>query len=397
MKSENPSRDVPKGACRNVYAALGAAGISATLLGTVLLFTPQRVGAFWPFSTVRAADGDTPILHDPSLNLLAAALNSDPNPSKGDSLLPLSEGSALIANSGPDGTLPGAPDDSDTSSGASSNASISVYTVKDGDSISGIASHFGISVNTILWANDLTVKSTIKPGMTLVILPVSGTQHTVTSGETLYSIAATFKASAQEIATFNGLDEGATVVVGSTLVIPGGEVSTTAPAPTTTHKTSSTTTKTTSSASSSSTKGTSVSVKADLGTPAASGSSYYENPVPGAILYQGIHGNNAVDLSAPSGTPIHAAAAGTVIISKGDAAWNGGYGSYVVVSHSNGTQTLYAHMSKDIISVGDTVSQGQLLGYVGETGEATGNHLHFEVRGAKNPFAYSCTLMSKCY
>ncbi|MDB5244985.1 MAG: putative peptidase [Parcubacteria group bacterium] len=380
-----------KGARRNVYAALGAVGISATLFGTVLLLTPARVGAFWPFTTAQAADGDSPILHDPSLNLLAAALNTDPNPSKGDSLMSLSEGSALIANSGPDGTLPDASTDT-SSSADDSSGSISVYTVKDGDSISGIASHFGISVNTILWANDLTVKSTIKPGMTLVILPVSGAQHTVTKRETLSSIATKFKASAQEIATFNGLDAGATVVVGSTLVIPGGEVTASVSAPAATVKKPSTTTKT----SSTTTKTTSVKIGADISALSAT-SGYFTNPVPGAILYQGIHGNNAVDLSAPSGTPIHAAAAGNVIISKGDAAWNGGYGSYVVVSHSNGTQTLYAHMSKDIISVGDTVSQGELLGYVGETGEATGNHLHFEVRGAKNPFGYSCALMSRCY
>ncbi|MEO6536440.1 MAG: peptidoglycan DD-metalloendopeptidase family protein [Candidatus Paceibacterota bacterium] len=386
---------MPKGTRRNVYAALGAAGISATLLGTVLLLTPARVGAFWPFSTAKAADGGTPILHDPSLNILAAALNTDPNPSKGDSLLPLSEGSALMANSGPDGALPDvSASNSDTSTDSGSSGSISVYTVKNGDSISGIASHFGISVNTILWANDLTIKSTIKPGMTLVILPVSGTQHTVTSGETLSSIAIKFKASAQEIATFNGLDAGATVVVGSTLVIPGGEVTASAATPTTVHKLATTATKTSSTAVVA--KTTSVKIKADISAPSAS-SGYYANPVPGAILYQGIHGNNGVDLSAPSGTPIHAAAGGTVILSKGDGGWNGGYGSYVVISHANGTQTLYSHMSKDIISVGDVVSQGQLLGYVGETGEATGNHLHFEVRGAKNPFGYSCTLMSKCY
>lgn len=395
-----------KGTRRNAYVAMGFAGITASLLGTILLLTPASAGAFWPFTAAHAADGGTPILHDPSLNLLAAALNTDPNPSKDDSLLSLSEGSALIANSGPDGTLPDATDTSaagaaDTSSSdTSSGASISVYTVKDGDSISEIAVHFNVSVNTILWANDLTVKSTIKPGMTLVILPVSGTQHTVTKGETLSSIAAKFQASAQEIANFNGLDANATVVVGSTLIIPGGEVAVNASAPASTIKKAVSTTAKTSSTSktisAAPTKSSSVKVGVDLGT-ASAGSSYYQNPVPGAILYQGIHGNNAVDLSAPSGTPIHAAAAGTVIISKSDGAWNGGYGSYVVLSHGNGTQTLYAHMSKDVVSIGDTVSTGELLGYVGETGEATGNHLHFEVRGAKNPFGYSCDLMSRCY
>jgi len=290
-----------------------------------------------------------------------------------------------MANVGPDGTV-SSSDSSVSAASSGSTGEISVYTVKEGDSISEIADHFGVSVNTILWANDLTVKSTIRPGMSLVILPVSGVKHVVKKGETLSSIAAAYHASQTEIATFNGLDANATVVVGSTLIIPGGEVSGSASS----KPSSSTAKKAGSSSSKSSTK-----VGSDLGTAAASG--YYQNPVPGAYLTQGIHGNNGVDLGAPSGTPIHAAAAGTVIVSKGDGAWNGGYGSYVVISHANGTQTLYAHMSRDIASVGEKVSQGEVIGYVGETGEATGNHLHFEVRGAKNPFGYSCSLMKKCY
>jgi murein DD-endopeptidase MepM/ murein hydrolase activator NlpD len=66
--------------------------------------------------------------------------------------------------------------------------------------------------------------------------------------------------------------------------------------------------------------------------------------------------------------------------------WNGGYGQYVVVSHPNGTQTLYAHLSNVIVSQGTSVSQGQVIGYSGSSGRSTGAHLHFEVRGAKNPF-----------
>lgn len=290
-----------------------------------------------------------------------------------------------MAASGPDGSSTSQSDSSDTSGAGD----ISVYTVKDGDSISSIASHFGVSVNTILWANDLTIHSTIKPGMTLNILPVSGVSHTVQRGETLNSIAAKYGASTSEIATFNGLDKNATVVVGDTLIIPGGEE---ASAPVVT-KAPTKAAKSTSSGKSA--KTSKAIVRSDLGKASAGG--YFRNPVPGAILTQGIHGKNAVDLGAPSGTPIHAAAAGTVIISKADGGWNGGYGSYVVVSHANGTQTLYSHMSRNISSVGEKVSQGETLGYVGETGEATGNHLHFEVRGARNPFGYSCTIDRPCY
>ncbi|MDB4991932.1 MAG: Peptidase, family [Parcubacteria group bacterium] len=402
---------MPAGKRMSTYARkltfVGITALTGSLLGALALFSPTSVQATWPFTSAYAADGTAPVLHDGSMHLLAAALNTDPNPVKGYDNLTLSDGSALLANGGPDGALPDASALTSTA-GASADNSISVYTVKDGDSISGIADHFGVSVNTILWANGLTVRSTIRSGMSLVILPVSGVKHTVAKGETLSSIAAAFHASSDEVATFNGLDTDATVVVGSTLIIPGGEAtapskpasSASTPAKTTT--TTKTTTKTTASPTSSSltktttTKTTSVHVAADLGSSSSNGG-YLQNPVPGALLTQGIHGNNGVDLGAPSGTPIHAAAAGTVIISKNDGAWNGGYGSYVVISHSNGMQTLYAHMVKDIASVGETVSQGEVIGYVGETGEATGNHLHYEVRGGKNPLGYSCTEMSKCY
>jgi len=373
----------------------GITALSVALFGTFAFLSPFSIQASWPFNAAQAAVTDTPVLHDSStLQLLAAALNLNPDPNQGGTDLTLSDGSALMAASGPDGTL---PDQTDTSSADSSNGggnSISVYTVKDGDSISSIASHFGVSVNTILWANDLTIHSTIKPGMSLNILPVSGVEHTVQKGETLNSIATKFNASASEIATFNGLDANATVVVGDTLVIPGGAETAPSVTKTATKTVAKSTAKSTSSTKTA-TKTTTAKVRADIGTASAS-SGFFRNPVPGAILTQGIHGNNGVDLGAPSGTPIHAAAAGTVIISKGDAAWNGGYGSYVVISHSNGSQTLYAHMVKDIAQVGESVSAGEVIGYVGETGEATGNHLHFEVRNAKNPFGYSCTVNRPC-
>jgi murein DD-endopeptidase MepM/ murein hydrolase activator NlpD len=108
-------------------------------------------------------------------------------------------------------------------------------------------------------------------------------------------------------------------------------------------------------------------------------------PLTGGIKTQGIHGYNGVDIGASTGTPILAAAGGEVIISRAEG-WNGGYGIYVVIRHDNGTQTLYAHMSQDIVSVGQRVSQGEVIGYVGNTGRSSGPHLHFEIRGATNPF-----------
>ncbi len=114
--------------------------------------------------------------------------------------------------------------------------------------------------------------------------------------------------------------------------------------------------------------------------------SYYADPLPGHNLTQGLHGHNGVDLAMAEGTPILAAASGDVIISKNNGAYNGGYGNYVVIAHANGTQTLYGHMLKTSVNVGDHVSQGEVIGLLGSTGKSTGPHLHFEVRGARNPF-----------
>ncbi|MEU2611627.1 peptidoglycan DD-metalloendopeptidase family protein [Micromonospora sp. NPDC007271] len=83
-----------------------------------------------------------------------------------------------------------------------------------------------------------------------------------------------------------------------------------------------------------------------------------------------------IDFAMPDGTPIHAAAAGTVV-KAGNA--NDGYGNSVFIDHHNGYLTHYAHQSRLIVSVGDKVSAGQVIGYEGATGDATGPHLHFEV------------------
>lgn len=97
--------------------------------------------------------------------------------------------------------------------------------------------------------------------------------------------------------------------------------------------------------------------------------------------------HRGIDIPAPSGTPIHASNGGTVVTATG----HGSYGNYVVINHGGGKSTLYAHMSAIGCSVGQTVSQGQVIGYVGTTGYSTGNHLHIEVRidgVANNPLNY---------
>jgi murein DD-endopeptidase MepM/ murein hydrolase activator NlpD len=97
--------------------------------------------------------------------------------------------------------------------------------------------------------------------------------------------------------------------------------------------------------------------------------------------------HEGIDIACAAGTPNRAAAAGTVIY----AGWMGGYGNLVVIDHGNGLSTAYGHASSLAVSVGQTVSQGQTVSYVGATGHATGPHLHFEVRvngTAVDPLAY---------
>lgn len=99
--------------------------------------------------------------------------------------------------------------------------------------------------------------------------------------------------------------------------------------------------------------------------------------------------HKGVDIGAAKGTPIAAAAAGTVTTAQ--YGYNGGYGNYVIISHGNGIQTLYGHCTSLNVSAGQSVSQGQQIATVGSTGNSTGNHLHLEIRingVAQNPQNY---------
>ena len=94
-----------------------------------------------------------------------------------------------------------------------------------------------------------------------------------------------------------------------------------------------------------------------------------------------------IDIAVPEGTPLRAAAAGSVVI----AGWTGGYGNYTCIQHGGSMSTCYGHQSRIATSVGARVSQGQVIGYSGNTGNSTGPHLHFEVRingVPQNPMGY---------
>ncbi len=365
----NPSYPTRASSGTNAYWIPGALIAACLLLGLGIMFLPQSAGAFWPFSVTNAQGVSSTLVHDSSIDLLEAATNTDPNPAKGRGGIATTEGSALIAYTGPEGTI--ADVDRSTNAGR-----ISTYTVREGDSLSGIADMFDVSVNTILWANNLP-KGAITPGTNLIILPVSGLRHTIVKGETLATLAKKYGSDSDEIASYNGLDDADGLVAGSVVIIPGGEPMV-APAAKA---------KTVAKAKSTIRTGGSMGAVLPTGDTSRAASAAFANPVPAGRLSQGIHGWNGVDLAAPSGSPIYAAAAGTVIVSR-VGGWNGGYGNYVVIDHGNGVQTLYSHMNADNVSVGQSVGRGDLIGSVGKTGQATGFHLHFEVRGAKNPFGY---------
>jgi murein DD-endopeptidase MepM/ murein hydrolase activator NlpD len=220
---------------------------------------------------------------------------------------------------------------------------------------------FNVTVNTIVWSNSIR-GTTISPGQTLVILPVSGVRHTVKKGDTIASIAKLYKGDVNEITQYNDFSVGQVLTVGNIVIIPDGVLAAPAVSP----------------SYSSIASGARVTMYPNY-------DGYYVRPVQGSRKSQGLHGYNGVDLAAPRGNPIVAAADGVVIVSR-EGGWNGGYGNYVVISHNNATQTLYAHNQHNIVSAGDVVEQGQIIGFVGTTGRSTGNHVHFEVRGAKNPF-----------
>jgi murein DD-endopeptidase MepM/ murein hydrolase activator NlpD len=127
------------------------------------------------------------------------------------------------------------------------------------------------------------------------------------------------------------------------------------------------------------------------GVQSPSGAGMFSWPVTGTITSPfgwrtnpnggGPEFHQGLDIAAPTGTTITSAAAGTVIMAQ----WYGGYGNYILIDHGGGYSTGYGHLSAIYVSVGQTVQRGQAIGAVGMTGDATGPHLHFEIRIAGKP------------
>ena len=331
--------------------------ISLLVILGALVPTQSQAGVFGDLvaSIVGSADKHENIVmaagNLQTMPLPKPAMNANPMAGKGGGDIKIVDDTALLPDEGPSGT----PVEYEKVN----DATISIHTVRAGETLSGIAKLYNVTTDTILWANDLPRGAKIQVGQILTILPVPGVKYVVKKGDTLASLAKRFSGDPVEIASYNGIDDGK-LTVGAEIIIPDGEIPATA-APK---------------------KGGT----AGLAKGTATQVGYYLRPIQGGTKTQGIHGYNGVDLAAPAGTPLLASADGDVIVSKQNG-WNGGYGSYIVIQHPNGSQTLYSHASRVSVSVGQHVNRGEVIGAVGTTGKSTGPHVHFEIRnGIRNPF-----------
>ncbi len=230
------------------------------------------------------------------------------------------------------------------------------YEVQEGDTISSIAKKFGISTDTVLWQNNLSPNSRIKPGQVLEILPVDGVSHKVQKGDTVYSIAKKYDTSPQAIVDFpyNTFvnDETFELAVGQIIIVPDGVKPEEKPSAPRIRQ-----------------------ITPDAGTVVASGNFVW--PTSGTISQGFFWYHKGIDIANKSAPNILAADAGKVII----AGWpdNYGYGNRVIIDHGNGYKTLYGHMSVIFVKQGQNVNRGDAIGKMGCTGRCTGTHLHFEV------------------
>jgi murein DD-endopeptidase MepM/ murein hydrolase activator NlpD len=197
-----------------------------------------------------------------------------------------------------------------------------------------------------------------------------GVFHVVKPGQTLWRIARAYRIDEHELARINDIRDATELKVGQALYIPGASaVLDVAPAPGT----------------------PGAPAEAQDGMKPSGRRPRFAWPVKGVLVSRfgnrGDEHHDGIDIAAPEGTSIEAAAAGTVIF----AGVQRGYGNLAIVDHGAGEATVYAHCEQVLVKQGDAVTAGQVIARVGRTGRATGPHLHFEVRERaqpRNPLLY---------
>ena len=246
----------------------------------------------------------------------------------------------------------------------SSSEMLQHYKVKTGDTLTGIASRFGVSMMTLWWANQITTKDALHVGQDLVIPPVSGLIYTVQAGDTLDGLAVANNVDVQQIVEVNGLVDY-NLIVGQVLVLPGAKgapIPTSTPTPKPARKPST---------GNGGGGGSGVAPKYNGGAwtwPVRGGGNY--------ISQYFRSGHYALDIAATYGTPVVAALAGTVVY----AGWaSTGCGYQVILRNTSSIYTMYCHNSAVTVSNGQTVASGQQIARIGQSGWATGPHVHFAV------------------
>ena len=257
------------------------------------------------------------------------------------------------------------------------------YTVASGDSLFRIAEEFDVEPESIMYANYSTLNDNphlISVGVNLKIPPIDGILYQWKEGDKLEDVAAKYYADVQDILFYTGNDldiSNPVIEPGTFIMIPGGSrplqpfiVAVTA--------------------------GDNAGVTAQIAGPGSctpSGGSFGSYSFVWPAPYYGIisgndywAGHQAIDAQCYEGDSIFASDSGVVIYAG---AISGGYGNLVAIDHQNGYLTLYAHLSGFNVGCGQSVGQGQVVGFCGSTGNSTGAHLHFEVRqngGFINPW-----------
>lgn len=224
------------------------------------------------------------------------------------------------------------------------------YRIKQGDSLYSIAVRFGTDIRTLARLNNISNPHRIVAGETIEVLTIVGSVHDAQDGDTVSDIARLYGVGEDVITSANDLDGDDILSRGIRVIVPGAYLS----------------------------RGEDYPL-------------YIIWPLQGVLTsgygWRGGRFHFGIDIAAPYGAPFFAAAAGHVT----KAGFLGAYGIMVELDHGDNILTRYAHASKVAVSLGEQVSPGQVIGYIGLTGNTTGPHLHFEilVDGAKvNPLEY---------
>ncbi|MPZ47801.1 MAG: peptidoglycan DD-metalloendopeptidase family protein [Dehalococcoidia bacterium] len=258
-----------------------------------------------------------------------------------------------------------------------------VYTVREGDTLSDISTRFGLKGNDDLSSAemlalsnkpDVADENSLSVGQKLRIPSQSGIIHTVLSAQTLSDIADQYDVSSRDIVNVavNDISNADSLEIGQEILIPNPTryAKPAPPQPTPEPP----------SAAAPPSSGSGSTPPSTSGQSGRQSSSGFMWPTTGPLSSRFGPGHPLgidIDLFANPNAPILAASSGTVTFAGGNTCCS--YGLYVIVDHGNGYQTLYAHLSRIAVDVGQKVNQGGLLGAAGRTGYATGNHLHFEV------------------